>query len=551
METPDNFVPCVLRTLAPVRPFCKLADFFSVRLFTNRDLLDKGISHARRSVARRFYAHLRKGVCFFTILPAALGATSFAPQDVLPLTADAVETFTRSAEEGTARALEDIVSLSDDQRTPQKLMAPWNRFGNDFLATLSILNFLKEHDVPSQDAASLAIQEMIGSLFESLVLDPAPYQSLIKYAELSLDTNRALSSYDFHVIYLLLESCEGIKYSLSLEEQERLQRLKELCATKEMKPFMHLKGLTAVKTSIQKDFSVFCLNTCFVPGNMPLIYGGVAPWKERVGQVAATILASDADVVCLQEVHGQDACMALYEKLKSDYAHFYVSIGPRVLGFSVETLGLPSGLFVASKFPIEQPHFTLFPVSGLQMNYGVFDFIINNGSGPIAHIYTTHLQSLNHADFPEIRKNQFISILEKMERDHQENENLAIPYFLCGDLNVPFGSGEPSEVYIRTYFQDAYNQDRLEVTQDSRTCTEYFTQSFLSAIDGFQNQAPVYEILDYALLLKTLPSCLCRVFDKNYLMETNLIPTSDLASPGAAISDHHALLTRVTYTQVN
>jgi hypothetical protein len=285
------------------------------------------------------------------------------------------------------------------------MMAPWNSFGNDLLETLSILNFLKEHDVPSQDAASSAIQEVIGSLFKSLVLNPAPYQSFIKYAELSLEHQRGLSPYDYHVINLLLESCVGIKYGLSQEEQKKLECLRGLSASKEKKPFMHLKGLASAKASTQKDFSVFCLNTCFVPGNMPLIYGGVAPWKERVGPMAEKILSSDADVVCLQEVHGLDACFALYEELKNNYAHFYVSIGPRVLGFSVETLGLPSGLFVASKFPVERPHFTLFPVSGLQMNYGFFDFIIDNGSGPIAHIYTTHLQSLNHAEFPEIRKN--------------------------------------------------------------------------------------------------------------------------------------------------
>ena len=368
---------------------------------------------------------------------------------------------------------------------------------------------------------------------------------MIHCSERSLASGAPLDPYICYEIDRLLDSCEALRSSLSKEEQERLTRLRALSASKVKQPFLHLKGESPLKSSSKKEFSVFCLNTCFQPGDLPgYIYGGVAPWKERESKLANLILASDADVVCLQEVHGLDACYAIVERLKDNYSEFYVSIGPRVFGFSFQTLGLPSGLFVASKFPIKNPRFTLFPKSGLQMNYGCFDFLLNDGEGPLAHIYTTHMQSLGQDKFPEIRAEQLTHILETMEADYLRDENLKIPYFLCGDLNVPFGSGEPSEGIIRTYFCDAYNQDRGEVTADSRTCTEYFSEHFLSSFTD-RKAPPVYEILDYALLLKTLPSCFCKVLNSNFTMQTTLIPTNSLDSPDTALSDHHALLTTI------
>ncbi len=86
----------------------------------------------------------------------------------------------------------------------------------------------------------------------------------------------------------------------------------------------------------------------------------MSPWRDRLGALTALIRSTNADVVCLQEVHPDDAIQELYHALKDQYSYFYGAIGPRFLGFDLSALGLPSGLFVASKYPVENPEFSLY-----------------------------------------------------------------------------------------------------------------------------------------------------------------------------------------------
>lgn len=335
-----------------------------------------------------------------------------------------------------------------------------------------------------------------------------------------------------------LESCEQIRSRLDEEEKKVLAALQKEYFSKKGAPFLYFKSSTPEKSGGQA-LTVLSLNACFVPGAFPFLHGGAAlPWQKRITPLAKKILEANPDIVCLQEVHAEDATYALYEALKNNYTHFYGAIGPRVLGFDLKTLGLPSGLFVASKYSLEKPEFTLFAVSGFSMNYGVFDFLVKQGGNSLAHIYTTHMQSLNNDQFPEIRAVQLKQILEKLNRD-REAEAKAIPYFLCGDLNVPFGSKEPALELIKTSFHDDYNKNQTRIGEKNYTCTDYITNYLFSDKKDLCQIDPNFQIIDYALLLKTA--------DQGYRISTKRVMMNDLSKPEEAISDHHALLTSITY----
>jgi endonuclease/exonuclease/phosphatase family metal-dependent hydrolase len=484
---------------------------------------------------------LLKKIIFSSLLLSTLGCVESEQRVGLPVTSEELGQYLEASRGKILETINDLVAVPDDQKTTENILRPWSRLSNDILANFRVLTFLAQIGFPSKEDAQKGIEDLQMFLMEALVQNPNLYHSLMTYVQQALTGDTALSSYEKYVIDCVLASCENIKASLSEKDQETLEYLQKLSSQSEKTPFVYLKGQVMDRDSseedLPKEFTVLTLNTCFVPGSFPLLFGGVyLPWEERVSSLADKIRLLNADVVCLQEVHAEDACYALYEELKNEYQYFYAAIGPRVLGFSLETLGLPSGLFVASKYPIENPQFTLFSVSGFPMNYGFFDFVIKNKDTPIGHVYTTHMQSLDYDKFSEIRALQLQQIVEKMQED-LVGEDTKIPYFLCGDLNIPYGSGEPGEVLIRTHFYDDYNKNQTPVSESNRTCTDYFTNYFFAPDQSPENIDPNFQIIDYALLFTSMS------IDQEYEMSTSLIPMNDLKEPKSAVTDHHALLT--------
>jgi hypothetical protein len=231
----------------------------------------------------------------------------------------------------------------------------------------------------------------------------------------------------------------------------------------------------------------------------------------------------------------QAASNALYERLrKGGYHYFYDSIGPRFWGVELEDLGFPSGLFVASRYPLESPKFRYFQHAEFPMNYGVFSFVLRKGAVQ-AQIYTTHMQSLAGEEYVKTRALQLEEILEEMQQD-AANTSEKRAYFLCGDLNVPWGAGERAENLIRTYFSGDYQERHSAIDENTATCTYYLTNYFLSSSKKAEEIDPHFQILDYALVLRP---CV------GYQIETNRIQMYDLNIPEGAISDHHGLLTRI------
>jgi endonuclease/exonuclease/phosphatase family metal-dependent hydrolase len=482
------------------------------------------------------------------VLPASaasillLGPLQSSAQQNLPMAEEEVHTFLFEAEEEVLQTIECLVTIPDEQKTSMNMIKPWNQLGQQLVSRFSVLTFLSMTDLPCKMAAVDALQDLKSFLSEYLFDNAELQHALLMYAQNFISKDKFHTPYEHYELQCLLGNCE--KADHLMDQQSTLDWLKESNAKYSQKSFQFLKGHAAEKMSAEPTFTVLTLNTCFVPGNFPYLFGGVIqPWEERVASLAEKVMTADADIVCLQEVHAEDASYALYEMLKDRYAYFYVAIGPRVLGFSLDTLGLPSGLFVASKYPLEHAEFSPFSVVGLPMNYGFFDFIVKNDSAAIGHVYVTHLQSLDFGPFPQIRAMELKQILEKMQAD-LEKESADIPFFLCGDLNMPFGSQEPGLELVQTYFHDDFNMDPAPIGEYRSTCTDYFTNFLFSMTKNPDDIDPNFRVLDYALLLKREPRSSEPVCQR-YEIHTDLLLMNDIHRPESAISDHHGLLTKI------
>ncbi|MBS0604598.1 MAG: endonuclease/exonuclease/phosphatase family protein [Verrucomicrobia bacterium] len=468
-------------------------------------------------------------LCTLSLLPGTLKA-----ETSLPLTSEKVGEYLLRAQGNVIQTEEKIIAVPSSAKTYANTLRPWNALGNDILLNFSILTYLAQGNFRAAYDAYQAIQQLQGFLYYSLILNHEMQSAMIDYAHSVLLADRIPDPYENYLISCILDSCEEIKPAMIPHERQQLERLQSLYGAAVKTPYLYLKGGAAEKIlpSAQDPFTVLNLNTCFLPGELVYVHGGVALWQQRVEAIADKIISSGADVICLQEMFTEDACHALYEELKEHYSHFYVAIGPRPLGFSPATFGLPSGLFVASKFSVEDPHFTPFAVTGYQMNYGFFDFVIKSADTPLAHLYSTHLQSLNEEQFPQIRAAELMQIIEKMQ-----NDGPSVPRIACGDFNIPWGSGEPGESLIRAYFYDDYNHGRTEFSEGQQTCTDYFIDRFFASIGHPQPIGANLQIIDYALLFQ--PAALgCTI-------QTVLIPMNRLSEAESAVSDHNGLLTTV------
>lgn len=472
---------------------------------------------------------------FLTLWAFFLGLLCNICATVVPTNKTQVEAYLKAAEMNVSNRIQQLVTIPDSQKTFDNTLRAWNRLGSEITENFALLSFVSQTSSPARFAAMQAMQALQSFLTQTIHKTPLIYQSLIAYTESALNGTQPLSSYECNLQYAFLSSALEFKNQLPKQTLETLNKLRMKCATRVRSPFYFIKSRDSSSLAERaKSLSIFSLNTCFLPPGQSLIYGGMAPWYERVVPLAQKILSVDADLVCLQEVFVEDASDALFEALKDRYCYFYTCIGPRAPGIAFEGLGLPSGLFVASKYPLENPQFTLFSAAAYQMNFGLFDFVLKKNALS-SHIYVSHLQALN---YPQIRALQLKEALEKMQQDLSKTENEKMAFILCGDLNIPWGSQEPAEALIRTHFTDSYNQNRKKVSEADRTCTDYFTHRVIYPQKPSRELDPNFQILDYTLLLDS-PLC------SHYVMKTELVRMNTLDKPEAAISDHHGLFTTI------
>lgn len=201
------------------------------------------------------------------------------------------------------------------------------------------------------------------------------------------------------------------------------------------KPYLYAKSAHAEK-SLPKDgsFTLLSWNICCIAGGFSISDGGVTPWRERIEPITKKIIEKDADVNCLYEVFDLHSAFYLTDKLsQAGYTHIYYNIGPRGVGVS-------SGIFIASKYEIDNLEFTEFSKELLvgstkNANKGFVTFDLTSDQKPFARVFATHLQHSDQPAYPtkeeiEARHGQMELIMQKI---HQR-ENICT--ILTGDLNL-------------------------------------------------------------------------------------------------------------------
>jgi endonuclease/exonuclease/phosphatase family metal-dependent hydrolase len=203
--------------------------------------------------------------------------------------------------------------------------------------------------------------------------------------------------------------------------------------------------------------------------------------------------------------------LALYERLKTRYAHFYFRIGPN-------PKGLESCLFVASQYAlVSEPLFV--PFHGYTwMKRGYFCL-----ETPQFWVVTTHMEPKDK----RVRVTQFRQITRKMQELAQTK-----PCFLLGDLNFDrMGKQEDeyTQLEVAKHFHDPHP------SLDVGTCTD----ALVTHMRGKKKPERLWEILDYALFMPS-ERVTC-----NFNLHLQVIRNAcNLEEPHNALSDHRALYLR-------
>lgn len=418
------------------------------------------------------------------------------------------------------------------------VIQPWIGLGQELLENLSSLSCLPtlfSEDPDWMEAFSKGLYTLEASLKQKVM----QAQPLIVAIETFLETGKLenLTPYERYCLLQLVTRLyhDPLVYSFAKEKQQLFVLMEKIKGLK-LQNFEYRMGEALSITQKPKELKVFTLNTCFMPGELSYFFGGMPKWEERIKGVVLKIQEEDPDVLCLQEVHSEKAGEVLFESLKKTYAHFYFNMGPQILSSSLQDLGLNSGLFVASKYPITDTYFEVFQVAGKQQNVnkGFFFFSVVDGQGSaFAHIITCHLEPFNQPQCPSIREKELFEIINYTFAKNTPKKN---PVLLCGDLNIPWGIYEPGQYVLEEYFYDAFNTRNK---QKFPTCSDYFLKT-LQALTK-QEKGKIrssLEILDYALLLKKEGFSLDSI-------DTYVVEFFDIKHPSKALSDHNALMTRL------
>ncbi|HSX13100.1 MAG TPA: endonuclease/exonuclease/phosphatase family protein [Chlamydiales bacterium] len=339
------------------------------------------------------------------------------------------------------------------------------------------------------------------------------------------------------IIYRILKgfiAIPSITVTIPLGFASCIPRFIGTCLQKE--DFVHLKGNIEVSPSfLKKKFTVLSMNICGMPGGLSLIFGGVPPLNSRISRIVERILAANADVVLLQEVHDEDGAYELYDRLKNKYSDFYLNIG-------TQATTLNSGLFACIKSKTVNPSFSSFKEiegSHRSVNKGCFNFTIGSKEAPIAHIFHAHLQPSPDDMNPtssekKTRQLELQHILRKMHSI--PNRMFDAPIVLAGDMNIAYGSEEYNDSILSNHFITSYDESGFQ-----ETCAISFTQYVWTYSSEKRNLLDRDRCitLDYTVVLKQDQDI------QEHKVETFLAKTFDTSKPELALSDHNAILSKI------
>lgn len=415
----------------------------------------------------------------------------------------------------------NLETFANEETKSPKSLVFWNKMAQNYFVSGCILHNLNTlfADKNLAAAGEKGLYQLhchlMSVLKEKRVLLP-----LILSLEKALSEKRLSPSEN----YLLQSFSTSLEYlPISLQRRVICAQRKSLFVPQ--LTYTQLEG-SVRESSSKNQITLLSWNTCLLPSPISLIFGGVLPWELRKARLLQFLKEQGADILCLQEVFDAEATQFLYEGLKGEYSHFYTDIGPKTLGVNPTSMGLNSGLFVATKFPIENMHWEKFASGGLPViERGFFSFDISN-----YHIITTHLEpsltTLNGAGKEDRCR------LEQMQQLLKWIDSKKSPTLLIGDLNIYRGSSEPAELLLEEHFTHLCPQKKTTYCD----YTGYIWPEYFLNKNRTTFQAKL-RTLDYALIRNASPP----------QFSAEVVPVHTPQSPLDALSDHHAILIKINY----
>lgn len=363
--------------------------------------------------------------------------------------------------------------------------------------------------------------QILGQRLAEACQDQTSLATLLGYAKRAVAQPDGLLPHQAYILHAMLASVPEAN-PLKAEARSLEQKLDQ----QPMLAYLYQRGEGAEKQlPSNRNLTILSWNVCCLDQSLSMLFGGVLPWQDRLDRLANQIQTFDADVVCLQEMFAPKACLALWQKLHTRYAHCYLQIGAKPCGFDPSQFGISSGLFVMSKYPLKNAAFIPYSQDETPPNraYGFFSAEIISDHQVVAQLITTHLQPGDDASDIAYRSSQ----LQAIERAAQKSR---WPLFLCGDLNIERNS--PEEQKLSSYQQSHYQGS----SWSSCELRDYWWRANQDA-ELFQALPLKREWLDYFAQFRRGPLL---------PMQTEVTPLTDLAHPEEALSDHQPLLTQVT-----
>ncbi len=363
--------------------------------------------------------------------------------------------------------------------------------------------------------------ESLGRKLTESCQDEAALAMLLAYAERAIAQPDGLLPNQAYILRAILAS---VPETNPLKTKARA--LEQKLTMQPMLAYLYQRGEGVEKRLPEnRALNILSWNVCCLDHSQSMLFGGVLPWRDRLNRLASQIQTFDADIVCLQEMFTPEACLALWQKLRTRYAHCYLQIGPKPCGFDPSQFGLPSGLFVMSRYPLKNVTFVPYNQNEAPPNrgYGFCSAEIVSGDRTVAQLITTHLQPGDDPADMAYRSAQLQAIAGTAQKGQW-------PLFLCGDLNIERNS--PEEQKLSSYQQSHYQGS-------SWSCCELRDYWWRANQDAllFQTLPLKREWLDYFTQLRNGPPL---------PMHTEVLSLTDLAHPNEALSDHQPLLTQVT-----
>ena len=424
----------------------------------------------------------------------------------IPNTPQGIEAFTDTALKTIEISIEAYNSQDLKNLNYQTVVENWQEMIDPFVFKQALLLFLPML-TENQELIEKA-ESSLPSLHEKLseiCSDEKTINIVLSYGDDVVKKNTLTPSQ----VYVLAELIKSIKNPRALKLSEQFSKL-------DMKPFTYAKGIET-KHVPSKKITFLNWNICCFDEGLSILFGGIVPWEERIDHITDVIKKSQRDVICLQEVFAQKAHDRLFELLKDTYGYFYKNIGPRINGFNLLNMGISSGLFVASKYPLTNPFFQHYDAEATPNTraYGFFSAQLPS----LIRFITTQLQPDSNSEDIKFRKNQLKAI-----KAHIDENTI-----LLGDLNIQRDSDEYKQE-IGPYFENHY-------TDKDWTCCDLkdFWWKAEENIKTFQTMV-VFEWIDYLLTPKNSPLKLIR---------TGLIKVNDPERPKLALSDHQAMISYI------